>query len=756
MVCKICGDMLGRQDGRFAKGTLDLKYGHHTDVRTFQQSVQQNCYICRALYNSLLDNKKRNATLQPRRDSTQSSTHAVEESPDLSQTHLRSSASLSVLQVEQSYGLEIVLKHDQNQFRHTFHLEHRDITVNCPDRKSVHVQYRVPENPTLSPRNLPDLTAGRKHATALGWLKGCKCYSRGTRSFYPARLISLETVKAVVATDGSSSTRDSSEAMVNIVETKSWSGPGGAEAGYNGGNKEYVTLSHCWGGDIRQKLTRGNYKQYTQGILVHELPKTFQDAVYFAASMEDVGYLWIDSLCIIQNDIEDWLLQSATMDRVYSETFLNLSATASLNSHGGLFRHRDCTLLEEEEVLLNIEGLPLAYDRKSVPTGQYDRECHFLRQCIVKDASFWDNTVDRGPVNSRGWVLQERLMSPRVLHFCLNQVGWECACSQIKRDPADEGQTQKGSANHRSRYDSIVEGIQQFSPHASSGAGANAPLSYTHLDIWADIVNAYTRTAITDEQDIFLALSGIAKVLAEKLQCAYIAGLWRTNLASQLLWYVEPVYHALDRSFSNPAALPKKHPDRAPTFSWAAINVTGHGITYPKSTQSDLVIHIEDTSIETLTDNEFGIVSKARIFLQVQLFEARLISASNNRFAWHTVDLSELDDELHKNIYLDCPKRDLDCIDNPNAAIYILPVAKECTYRGTSSNEYLYCLMLRPDLEPGVFKRIGMTKLSPSGDRKAMERVQFKGKDGYKILGTLSSKARSSHRDTSVDRICLI
>ncbi|KAF1362991.1 heterokaryon incompatibility, partial [Lizonia empirigonia] len=172
----------------------------------------------------------------------------------------------------------------------------------------------------------------------------------------------------------------------------------------------YVTLSDCWGGTVSHQLTRDNYSEFTRGIPVRDLPRTFQDAVYVAASMEQVGYLWIDSLCIIQYDEQDWLVQSATMDRVYSETYLNLSATASFNSHGGLFRHGDFKLLEEEDVLLNIEGLPLAYDRK--------------------DATFWEQEVDRGPVNSRGWVLQERLMSPRVLYFCHDQVGWECACQR--------------------------------------------------------------------------------------------------------------------------------------------------------------------------------------------------------------------------------------------------------------------------------------------------------------------------------------
>lgn len=764
MVCKICQDMLGRQSGRLAKGTLDLRYEHHTNVRTFQQSVQQNCYICRALYNSLLVRSKRNTVLQPRADSVFSGTSGSEDLYSFSEfarSPLRSTASLFLHQVDRIYRLEIRLNQNQIQIQHTFHLENWNEATSSPDQHSVHVQYRASEKSPFGSRGLPSSSTRREYGTALRWLGECGCYSPRRRSFYPARLISLENVKASNATYSSSPLESDKEIVVKIIETKSWVTSDGKEAGYNGGNKQYVTLSHCWGGTVSHQLTRDNYNEFTRGIPVRDLPRTFQDAVFVAASMEQVGYLWIDSLCIIQYDEQDWLVQSATMDRVYSETYLNLSATASFNSHGGLFRHGDFKLLEEQDVLLNIEGLPLAYDRKGLPLCLHDRERQFLRHCIIKDATFWEQEVNRGPVNSRGWVLQERLMSPRVLHFCHDQVGWECACQNVKRASAADGKHSSSSANSRSRYDSIVEGIRQKSIDTIDGANAEARMEYSPLDLWAAVVNVYSKTAISHEKDKLIALSGIAKVVAEETKCAYIAGLWRTELANQLLWYVEPVFHPVDRSFVNPATFPKKYPERAPSFSWAAIDVTGHGLIYAKAANRNFVIRIEDTSVETLTDNEFGVTSKARIFVWGKLCAARLSALPNNRFGWHLVNREDLNNEIHRNVYLDCPPRDLDCIDNLKARVYVLPVARERSHSGTSPNEYLYCLILRPGVEKGTFRRIGMTKLSPFGDPKAMKSQAIDGKADYKILETLSSSDAlpqdvTYDRKTGMHRICLV
>lgn len=761
MLCTICRNMLGRQEGRFAKGTFDLRYEHHTSAGTFERSVQQHCYICRALYIRLLVQVKHGSNLQPRRDSAVLNTHVLEEQhvlSELTQKSLRSTASLFLHRSDHTYRLEIDLRQDQTRIQHTFHLESWHGAIACPDQHSVHVKYRKSEHFSTATHTPPNISPGRDYGAAIRWLKGCKCYTPRPGAFYPARLISLEKVKASVAANGNSTSyHRGTKVTVNLVETWPWHKSDRIKAGYNGGNNRYVTLSHCWGGQVSHRLLRSNYDDRLQGIPVDELPKTFQDAVYFAASLEEVGYIWIDSLCIIQEDEQDWLEQSVEMDRVYSETFLNLSATAALNSKGGLFRDGEFELLKEESVSLNIEGLPLAYDRKDLPRCLHDRKRFLLRQCTITDASFWANEVDKGPVNTRGWVLQERLMSPRVLHFCQDQVGWECACCNTSQPFAARGRHKLSVENQGPRYHSIVEGIRQRMMDANHEANADTPTVFSPFEIWAAVVTAYSKTAISYSQDKLIALSGLAKIIAEETGCAYVAGLWRTHLASQLLWYVDPVYHPVDRSFSHQATVPNEA--RAPSFSWSAIDVTGHGITYAKTTDRGLLVRIEDATVNTLGNHEFGVVLDAHIILWGKLRKARLISLPNNRFAWHLLNRRGLDDELHKNVYLDCPLRDADCIDNTTAAAYVLPVAREVSYAGTSRNEYLLCLILRPGDKRGVFKRIGVTKLSPLADRKAMSSLEINGKAGYKILEAYSDDAMLPHvgydRETGMHRIRL-
>ncbi|KAH6613998.1 heterokaryon incompatibility protein-domain-containing protein [Boeremia exigua] len=754
MVCIICQNMLGRQAGRFAQGTLDNRYEHHTNAKTFQQAVRQNCYICRALYVNLLDELEYYAE-QPRRDSVTSSSHASAEEQilsDLNQSYLSSKAFLFLQKFDHTYRLEIELRHGQAEIQHTFYLECQQGPPPCPDQRSVHVRYRTLEDPSFSSHPPPKLTRHRDYEVAHRWIKECKCYASRSSSFYPTRLLSLKNVKASMAIHGNSTSRcRNSQVCVNLVETAAWLRPNAREPDYKGSNERYVTLSHCWGGLVSHRLLRSNYDDFVRGIPVADLPKTFQDAIYFASTLEIVDYIWIDSLCIIQLDKADWLKEAEVMGRVYSETFLNLSATAALNSTVGLFKDGDFELLEEDKVVLDIEGLPMAYDRKTVPKNPDERERFFLRSCTIIDTSFWEKKVDKGPVNTRGWVLQERLMSSRVLHFCRDQVGWECACRDGDGDSAICTAQISNTVREYSAHHRIVEGIRQRLLRANNA-------SYSPFALWAAVVKVYTKTAITNPDDKLIAMSGLAEIISEEVGCTYVAGLWRKNLASQLLWHVEPVFRSSDRTFSHPAT---SITGCAPSFSWAAIDVTGHGITYANSTKRRVFVRIEDCVVEPLTSNKFGLVSKARIILWGKLRRARLISRPNNCFGWHLVDRDDLDNECHTNVYLDCPTRDDDCIDNDDAHIYILPVAKDVTSAGTSRNEHLVCLLLRPELERGTFKRIGMTKLSPFADRRAMQKSGIRDSPEYEIMRHSMSDASLPHDGnydevTGLHRISLI
>jgi hypothetical protein len=98
----------------------------------------------------------------------------------------------------------------------------------------------------------------------------------------------------------------------------------------------YMTLSHCWGHHIPVQLLTDNYSSFLKGMKLSDLPKTYRDAIMVTRNLE-VTFLWIDSLCIIQDSASDWASESSKMTQVYQNSCLNLAAGASQDSTGGLF-----------------------------------------------------------------------------------------------------------------------------------------------------------------------------------------------------------------------------------------------------------------------------------------------------------------------------------------------------------------------------------------------------------------------------------
>jgi hypothetical protein len=671
----------------------------------------------------------------------------------------------------------------------------------------------------------------------------CQCLEADIPRLYPARLISLEQLKKqrFLYTKTLESIDLSTEVSVHLVEKSDWEDERPAE------NVRYVTLSHCWGKvaneEERTKLTSENIEEFKRGIKLNTLPKTFRQAMKFAARLPNVGYIWIDSLCIKQGDEADWLEQSASMDKVYSNAFLNISATAAASSEEGLFFDRRPEILVEDEVVLNIAGLPgaLSTSQSLLPHPQETRKSVLqilgafwpvkwlmsyllrrlysmamvlpiredqvpslkltpkklpmlqsshqllnesdtsigkdtkgkdLRRCTILDLSFWADRVDNAPVNRRGWVLQERLMAPRVLHFCRDQVAWEC--SEFE---AAEGQPE-GIPNYQLTLSGIragsrlkglnalkdgawvrsmrLQGLKDPDPHLQPGIYA--------LELWRRIVEVYSKTAVTQPGDKLIALSGIARYMSKEIEetskaaivrkadsaqisqqrlpekTQYVAGLWALHLASQLLWYIEPTFRHVDGSFEHLTTSPPGY--RAPSFSWAAVDAErGNGVKYGEVTDQDLLITIEEVSVTPRSgSDEFGMLDDAYIELQVKLRKALLFKKGLDRFGWHLIGREFLDKEEHTDVYLDCPARDGADKDNEgilghDAKIFVVPAA-HTDRKAPRESKYLTCLILQLDREREagpVFKRIGLTKLSPYGDHRAL--------NDYEILKPYDSDA---------------
>lgn len=173
-------------------------------------------------------------------------------------------------------------------------------------------------------------------------------------------------------------------------------------------NNGYLTLSHRWASTHVVTLKSSNIDSFKQRIPLESLSSTFLDAIKVTRAL-GVRYLWIDSLCIIQDSLVDWQAESAEIGNIYRNYVCNIAATGSSENGNSLFRERNTHWVTPSKVRIQYEGHDKIYSAS------------------LRD--LWGKWISRSMLNRRGWVLQERLLSPRTLYFA-SQLFWECRMLQ--------------------------------------------------------------------------------------------------------------------------------------------------------------------------------------------------------------------------------------------------------------------------------------------------------------------------------------
>lgn len=185
-----------------------------------------------------------------------------------------------------------------------------------------------------------------------------------------------------------------------------------------GKHAPYILLSHCWGDEQPITTTQATLAERSKGIPMDTFPRTFQDAIKITRTL-GIQYLWIDSLCIVQDLEEDWISESGNMMDYYRHGYLTISALYSPNSRHGI---------------LNL--------RENLPSFQLSLSANlYIRPKLPNYSEVFRNA----PLNNRAWALQERLLSTRILHYSDEEMFWECqtcsareSCtvtSDVKTDP---------------------------------------------------------------------------------------------------------------------------------------------------------------------------------------------------------------------------------------------------------------------------------------------------------------------------------
>jgi Heterokaryon incompatibility protein (HET) len=117
------------------------------------------------------------------------------------------------------------------------------------------------------------------------------------------------------------------------------------------------------------------------GFSIEDMPLTFQNAVVIARKLS-VDYIWIDSLCIRQDDPLDWEVEVKKMVGVYSGSYCNIAATAASNAYMGLFCQSDDRWMAEPCF---------------VKVG--------LRESLIVPDGYWAKEMDSQPLMQRGWIV---------------------------------------------------------------------------------------------------------------------------------------------------------------------------------------------------------------------------------------------------------------------------------------------------------------------------------------------------------------
>lgn len=271
---------------------------------------------------------------------------------------------------------------------------------------------------------------------------------------------------------------------------------------------EYAALSYCWGGQDPGPVTETSniVSHRNDGIEIETLPKTISEAIYATRKL-GLRYLWVDRLCIVQDSTDDWDREAALMCAVYSGATLTLSADGSDSARKGLFQTGQAlSQLKYTEYVGPGGDATMLLLLQAPPHGTVAGRCLSSSQ----------------PIDTRGWTMQERLMSRRILHFSSDEMAWEC-------NTVTECECRRES--RASSRELSAKGLQDME---------------SIYEKWREITQAYAQRSLRCDKDKLPALRGLVEQFQRLMASAagtnpdqpdeYLAGLWKGDLVAQLAW----------------------------------------------------------------------------------------------------------------------------------------------------------------------------------------------------------------------------
>jgi hypothetical protein len=555
MLCHVCRQIFLDH----ADAPAGEEFRHHSSFQDLEQAAKQHCEVCERLFN-----------------------HAAEISYPILQPELTDSTkAYTVYMIARNCHPHVCFLFRFGGYYYSedlFNLSELDRAMYSMAQVTVSfiltleeeaiwpgMDWKLPD-PTLELTSLiltkMDTTRSISSFTRIShWLKYCAknhhtCSELDTRCWAPTRLIAVGT--------------ESSPILKLYITQGNCLAKG----------QRYISLSHRWGSADVKKPLKGNFTTFQCDIPEQELPQTYKDAFQIARRL-GAPFIWIDSLCIVQDCENDWRQESKAMGKVYRHAWLNVSADSATDSNTGCFSTRPLSHLAPFRI----------------PTRPYTPQPNVQPTNVFFENEISQDNVGNAPLNNRGWVLQERVLAPRIVHYCAREIFWEChelqACERFPTGlPTIQGASNLLNGNifcyHQTTPDRVTRALKK----------------------WKEIVSVYSSCALTKEEDKLMAISDIATEMQKMLgNDKYLAGLWRSQLPDGLCWTVLSVGRS---------TRPKTY--RAPSWSWTSLD--GEVATSPHPRNSYIkkklfpapnILDIETTLVD---ENSCGQISNG--FLKIQ------------------------------------------------------------------------------------------------------------------------------------------
>ncbi|KAF5601695.1 het-domain protein [Fusarium subglutinans] len=357
----------------------------------------------------------------------------------------------------------------------------------------------------------------------------------------------------------------------------------------------YAALSHCWGKSNLLRTTTATLASRTQGIKWSELSTTFQEAILVTRDL-GLRYLWIDSLCIVQDDAADWQRASHENGR-----YLCLSS----RHYFSYWLVRRIGWLVENTGNMELWGVSAWIGDKYFARVELEKEAFTKGTVEARDGSLGY------PLLTRAWCFQERILSARVLHYTPGGIFYECRTGS-------RCETRLGS--EPSLKDVYAHELQK----------SKTGVLEDRLRAWGTMLEDYTTKMFTFQIDTLPVLSSVARQFAGEGMGRYLAGLWEEGLISSLLWEsrldADPDFGA---SRGNAIDLSRPGYFIAPTFSWAS-RVGPVKTLNQMNTNWIPRASILDAECKPCGTDPYGLVSGGHVKIRGRLLEASFHSNSES------------------------------------------------------------------------------------------------------------------------------